>query len=42
MKSCFQQKAFYEYGKIILIEEPPVKTKADVMVAFLLTEIIKA
>ena len=31
-------KGIYEHGKIILAEEPPVKTKADVMVTFLATE----
>ncbi len=31
-------KGIYEYGKIILTEEPPVKTKADVMITFLPTE----
>ncbi len=28
-------KGIYEHGKIILSEEPPVKTKADVMITFL-------
>jgi Protein of unknown function (DUF2281) len=28
-------KGVYENGKIVLTEEPPVKTKADVIVTFL-------
>lgn len=28
-------KGIYEHGKIILTEEPPIKTKADVMITFL-------
>ncbi len=31
-------KGIYEHGKIILTEEPPVKTKADVMITFLPVE----
>ncbi len=30
-------KGIYEHGQITLAEEPPVKTKADVMVTFLTT-----
>lgn len=35
-------KGIYDNGKIILTEEPPVKTKADVIVTFLPTEESKA
>lgn len=35
-------KGIYEHGKIMLTEEPPVKTKADVMITFLPTEETKA
>jgi hypothetical protein len=31
-------KGIYDKGRITLAEEPPVKTKADVMVTFLDTE----
>ncbi len=31
-------KGFYDHGKIILSEEPLVKTKTDVMVTFLTSE----
>jgi len=31
-------KGIYDHGKIVLTEEPPVKTKTDVMVTFLGTE----
>lgn len=31
-------KGIYENGKIILTEDPPVKTKADVIVTFLAGE----
>lgn len=31
-------KGVYENGRIILAEEPPVKTKAEVMVTFLPSE----
>ena len=33
-------KGFYDEGKIVLTEEPPVKTKTDVMVTFLPNGII--
>ncbi len=35
-------KGIYEHRKIILTEEPPVKTKADVVVTFLPIEESKA
>ena len=31
-------KGVYDHGKITLTEDPPVKTKADVMVTFLAAE----
>lgn len=31
-------RGIYDQGKIVLIEEPPVKTKTDVMVTFLTGE----
>ena len=31
-------KGVYDHGKIVLAEEPPVKTKTDVMVTFLTNE----
>ena len=31
-------KGYYDHGKIILIEEPPVTGKTDVMVTFLTNE----
>lgn len=31
-------KGIYDHGKIILTEQPPVKTKADVIITFLYEE----
>ena len=31
-------KGFYDHGKIVLTEEPPVKTKTDVIITFLTNE----
>lgn len=35
-------KGIYEHGQIILSEEPPVKTKADVIITFLTGEETKS